>query len=192
MAVGERGEFGQHFPPPVAVGGTPHGQFDRGFATGSAPHRRPPKQLPTQGVQFTLFQLAKSPLQGHTQVVGSNRQMMQRLVAPEAVHAQPFDPELSAQFFDRVFQVRPPVVAPPHRHGVHTGRQVSDQGLKPISFQFQQRLAAGLRTVFHPLHAAAAGRRTAPPGQSWRGKNAFAKAPSRCSAGLQRLGKSSR
>ena len=28
MAVGRRGEFGQHFAPPVAIGGAPHGQFD--------------------------------------------------------------------------------------------------------------------------------------------------------------------
>jgi hypothetical protein len=50
MAVGRRGEFGQHFPPPVAIGGPAHGQFERGFAARPAPYRRASEQSPAQGV----------------------------------------------------------------------------------------------------------------------------------------------
>ena len=60
--------------------------------------------------------------------------------APEVFHAQPFDPELSAQFLDPILHVRPAVVAAPDRQSVHTGGQVGEEGLQPISLQFQQRL----------------------------------------------------
>ena len=63
-------------------------------------------------------------MQQHTEVIGGNGQMMRRLSAPEVVHAEQFDPELIPQFLDPVFQVRPAIIAPPHRHGVHPGRQV--------------------------------------------------------------------
>jgi hypothetical protein len=51
MAVGRRGEFGQYFPPPVAMGGPAHGQFERvGFAARPAPDCGTSKQPPAQGV----------------------------------------------------------------------------------------------------------------------------------------------
>ena len=37
--MARRGEFGQHFPPPVAMGGSTDGQFECGFAAGPA-HQR--------------------------------------------------------------------------------------------------------------------------------------------------------
>ena len=87
MAVGERREFFKDFPPPVAIGVTPHGQFERGFSTRPTPHRRPVKQTPAQGVQLAFLQLSQPPLQEHAQIVGGNRQMMERLCAPEVVDA---------------------------------------------------------------------------------------------------------
>ena len=148
MAVGRRGEFGQYFPPPVAMGGPADGQFERGFAAGPAPDRGPAKQPPAQGVQFAFFQLSQSPLQEHTEVVSGDRQMVQGFRAPEVFHAQPFDPKLSAQFLDPVFQVGPAVVAAPYCQCVDARRQVRYQRLKTVALQFQQCLAARLRTVW--------------------------------------------
>ncbi len=96
MAVGQRREFGQYFPPPVAIGDATNGQFERGFAARPTPHCRPVEQPPAQGVQLAFFQLSQPPLQEHTQVVSGNGQMMERLGAPEVVHAQPFDAKLAA------------------------------------------------------------------------------------------------
>lgn len=107
MAVGERGELPQHFPPPVAVGGTPHRQFEPGFAAGSAPDGGASEPSTAEGVQLAFFQLAHSPLQQHAEVVGGNGQMMQRLRAPEVVHAQPFDPELPARCSTAALPARP-------------------------------------------------------------------------------------
>ena len=100
MAVGKRGEFFQHFPPPVAIGDATDGQFERGFAARPAPYRCPPKQSPAQGVQLAFFQLSQSSLQEHTEVVSGDRQMVQGFRAPEVFHAQPFDAKLAAQFLD--------------------------------------------------------------------------------------------
>lgn len=97
MAVGWCREFLQHLAPPVAIGRSVHGQLERGFAAGFAPYRRPAKQPPAQRVQLAFLQLPQAALQQHAQVVGGDGQMMQRLRAPEAVHAQPFDSELSAR-----------------------------------------------------------------------------------------------
>ena len=117
MAVGWSGEFGQDFPPPMAISLALHRQFQRGFAARSAPHRRPPKESPAQGVQLALLQLPQPPLQQHAQVVSRDGQVMQRLRSPKVLHTQPLDSELFAQLLDPVLQVRPPVVAPPHRQG---------------------------------------------------------------------------
>jgi hypothetical protein len=129
MAVGRGGEFGQHFPPPVAIGGPTHGQFERGFATRPAPDCGPAKQPPAQRVQFAFLQLSQSPLEQHAKVVSGNGQMVQGFRAPEVFHAQPLDAKLPAQFLDPVFQVRPAVVATPHRQRVDARWQVGDQGL---------------------------------------------------------------
>jgi len=48
IAVGWRGEFTQHFPPPVAISGATDGQFERRFAARPAPHRCAAKQSPAQ------------------------------------------------------------------------------------------------------------------------------------------------
>jgi hypothetical protein len=61
MAVWRRGDFGQHFAPPVAIGGPTHGQFERGFAAGPAPDCGASKQSPAQGVQFAFLQRAQPP-----------------------------------------------------------------------------------------------------------------------------------
>ena len=113
MAVWRRGEFGQHFPPPVAVGSSVDGQFERGFAAGQFQTAARPNNRQRRVPTPAFFQLAQSPLQQHAQVVSGDGQMVQGFRAPEVFHAQPLDPELSAQFLDPVSSP-PAVVAAPY------------------------------------------------------------------------------
>jgi hypothetical protein len=101
MAMGQGRQFVQDFAPPVSTLFSTHGQFERRFAPGKAPHRRRPKEPPAQGVQLAFLQLAQSPLQQHAQVAGREGHVMHRLRAPELVHAQPIDP-LQARHLGRV------------------------------------------------------------------------------------------
>jgi len=65
MAVGQRGEFLQHFPPPVAIGGPTNGQFERGFAAGSAPDGSDQRLKPV-ALQFQQGFAASGPTFFHT------------------------------------------------------------------------------------------------------------------------------
>lgn len=80
MAVGLRGQLGQRFPPPVAAGFAPHGQFELGFAVGPVQNAGSPKEPPAERVQIAFLQLAQSPLQRYVQVVSRDGQATRREV----------------------------------------------------------------------------------------------------------------
>ena len=102
MAVGWCGQFCEDLPPPIARFRAMHGQAQGRLAAGAAPDGGAPKEPPAQGAQFAAFELAEPALQEHAEVVGGDRQMVQRLGRPEALAAQPFDAELRAQFLDPI------------------------------------------------------------------------------------------
>ena len=93
----------------------------------------------------------KSPLQQHAEVVGHDRQVMERLGRPKTVAAKSFQPELRPQFLDPAFPIGAPVVTPLHRERLAGGWQVGHQLLEPVAGNFQQRFAASRGTLGDPL-----------------------------------------